>query len=175
MLKQLLSRLEPVHRATTQEEREAVYRFRYRVYVEEFGRELGSPDHERRWVKDADDEAPCTTILYTGTLDNITGTVRLRHWRAGEVPRHDAHELSMDRFPDIEERNTGAQVFLCVQEVLALHLNEPEQEMGLGVARVELEGLAEVIDRPRHLAFIPKAGSELELPIRALGLGSYRR
>ncbi len=36
MLKQLLSRLEPVHRAETREQREAVYRFRYRVYVEEF-------------------------------------------------------------------------------------------------------------------------------------------
>ncbi len=101
------SRLEPVHRAETQEEREAVYRFRYRVYVEEFGRELGSPDHERKWVTDSDDDAPCTTILYTGSVEEITGTVRLRHWRAGEVPHHDVEELSMDRIPEIEERNTG--------------------------------------------------------------------
>ncbi len=42
MLKSLLSRLQPVHQAVTREEREAVYRFRYRVYVEEFGRELGA-------------------------------------------------------------------------------------------------------------------------------------
>ncbi len=83
MLKQLLSRLETVHRAETREEREAVYRFRYRVYVEEFGRELGTPDHGRKWVTDDDDDAPYTSILYTGSLDNVTGTVRLRHWRAG--------------------------------------------------------------------------------------------
>ncbi len=107
MLKQLLSRLETVHRATTREEREAVYRFRYQVYFEEFGRELGSPDHERRWVTDDDDEKETTTILYTGTVENITGTVRVRHWRSGEVPHQDFEELSMDRFPDIAERNTA--------------------------------------------------------------------
>ena len=107
MLKLGLSRLEQVHRAETREEREAVYRFRYRVYVEEFGRELGSPDHDRKWVTDADDDKDTSTILYTGSPDNITGTVRLRHWRAGAVPHHDIEELSMDRFADIAERNTG--------------------------------------------------------------------
>ncbi len=86
MLKQLLSRLERVHVATTREEREAVYRFRYEVYFEEFGRELGLPDHERRWVTDDDDEKDYTTILYTGSIDKITGTVRLRHWPAAVGP-----------------------------------------------------------------------------------------
>lgn len=107
MLKQWASRLATVRRATTREELEAVYRFRYSVYFEEFGRELGSPDHDRRWVKDEDDENPCTTILYTGTPEHVTGTVRLRHWRAGKVPQHDVDELSMDRIPGIESYNTA--------------------------------------------------------------------
>ncbi len=107
MLKQWLSHLETVHRAKTREEREAIYRFRYRIYFEEFGRELGSPDHDRQWVRDEDDEEATSTLLYTGSIDNITGTVRLRHWAAGAVPEHDVHELSMERIPDIEQRNTG--------------------------------------------------------------------
>lgn len=107
MLKQFLSRLEPVHRAETKAEREAVYRFRYRVYVQEFGRELGAPDHERKRVTDDHDEAPTTTILYTGSVRNITGTVRLQHWRAGEVPSPDVDELSIDRFSDFENLSTG--------------------------------------------------------------------
>ena len=107
MLKQWLSRLETVRRATTREEREAVYRFRYQVYVEEFGRELGTPDHERRWVTDDDDERETSTILYTGTPDAITGTIRLRHWAPGEVPHHDVEELSLDRFPDLDERHVA--------------------------------------------------------------------
>lgn len=98
---------ERVHRAKTREEREAVYRFRYQVYHEEFGRELGSPDHERRRVTDAEDEKETSTILYTGSLEEITGTMRLRHWRAGEVPHHEIEELSMDRVPGIEGLNAG--------------------------------------------------------------------
>ncbi len=107
MLKQWLSQLETVHRAESREEREAIYRFRYRIYFEEFGRELGSPDHARQWVKDDDDDKDTSTLLYTGTIDNMTGTVRLRHWMAGAVPEYDVHELSMDLLPGIESRNTG--------------------------------------------------------------------
>lgn len=88
-----------VHRAKTRRELEAVYRFRYEVYYREFGRLLGRPDHAERQVRDDADELPTTTILYTGTPDRITSTVRLQHWRPGEVPDHDGRELSMDRIP----------------------------------------------------------------------------
>ena len=100
-------RLPRVHRAESREELEAIYRFRYEVYFREFGRLLGEPDHQRRWVKDHDDELPTTTILYTGTPERITSTVRLRHWQPGQVPEHDIHELSMDRIPDLASRATA--------------------------------------------------------------------
>jgi hypothetical protein len=115
MLKEMLSRLEPVHVATTREEREAVYRFRYEVYYEEFGRELGSPDHERRWVTDSDDEKDYTTILYTGSPDAITGTLRLRCWEAGQVPHHDVEELSMDLFPGLEDLSVAEMGRLMIR------------------------------------------------------------
>ena len=101
------SRLPIVHRAQTPAEREAIYRFRYEVYFQEFGRLLGKPDHERRWVRDADDELSTTTLLYTGTPERITSTVRLRHWAPGQVPHHDVEELSMDRIPALESRHTA--------------------------------------------------------------------
>ncbi len=96
-----------VHRAESRQELEAIYRFRYEVYFREFGRLLGEPDHQRRWVKDHDDELPTTTILYTGTPERITSTVRLRHWQPGQVPEHDVHELSMDRIPELESLATA--------------------------------------------------------------------
>ncbi len=107
MLTQWLTKLEPIHVAETREEREAVYRFRYSIYYEEYGRLIGNPDHERRFVTDPHDEADFSTILYSGTPDDITGTVRLRHWKPGEVPEHELHEMSMDLIPDIEERRTA--------------------------------------------------------------------
>ena len=98
-------RIPEVHVATSREEREAIYRFRYQVYVGEFGRRLGEPDHERRWVRDEDDESPHTTILYTGTPDAVTASVRLRHWPAGQVPAADVETLSLDRVPGAHRRS----------------------------------------------------------------------
>lgn len=107
MLTQWLTKLESVHIASTQEELEAVYRFRYSVYYEEYGRSLGVVDHERRWVYDDEDVGEHATIFYTGTLEEMTGTVRVRHWPPGQVNEHVLHELSMDLIPGIEGFHTS--------------------------------------------------------------------
>ncbi len=107
MLTQWLTKLETIHVARTTEELEAVYRFRYSIYHEEFGRQLGNVDHQRRWVSDPEDVASYTTILYSGSLDDMTGTVRLRHWQPGEVPAYDVREMSMDVIPDLAERHAS--------------------------------------------------------------------
>ncbi len=107
MLTQWLTKLEPIYVAKTTEELEAVYRFRYTIYHQEYGRQLGNVDHERRWVSDPEDVAGYTTILYSGSADDMTGTVRLRHWRPGEIPEYDVREMSMDLIPDLAERHTA--------------------------------------------------------------------
>jgi hypothetical protein len=107
MLEHWLSKLEPIHIVETREEREAVYRFRYEIYYKEYGRLVGNPDHDRKWVCDPDDEKETATLLYSGSPDDITGTVRLRHWPPGTVPPDIMHELSMDHFPDIEQRTVA--------------------------------------------------------------------
>ncbi len=107
MLTQWLTKLEPIHVAGTDEELEAVYRFRYTIYHEEYGRQLGNVDVERRWVSDPEDVASYTTILYAGSVDDMTGTVRLRHWKPGEIPEYDMREMSMDMIPDLGERYTA--------------------------------------------------------------------
>lgn len=103
MLTGLLSRLEPVHEARTREEREAIYRFRYQVYVEELRHTVGGVDHERRRLCDEDDEAAYSIHLYTGSPDRVTGAVRMMHWEPGQVPEREFRMLSMDRVPDIRD------------------------------------------------------------------------
>lgn len=97
-----LTKLETVRAATTAAEREAIYRFRYSIYVEElqYGYEA---DHERKWLKQAEDEKPYTTLLYAGAPDDIKGTVRLRAWKPGAVPREVYDAISLERFPGIEK------------------------------------------------------------------------
>lgn len=104
MLARLFMQLKAVHRAATQEERDAVYRFRYRIYVEELHRELGGVDHDRRMVLDAEDDQPYTHHFYAGSVDAIEGVVRLRVWDPGAMPPGLAKKLSMHLFGPAQAR-----------------------------------------------------------------------
>jgi hypothetical protein len=103
----LIDALDRVHIAETEEEREAVFRFRYSVYVEELGRKLGNADHRTRHVHDVEDDRPYTTLLYTADDDELTGTIRIRRWGPGEVPEKDWETFSMDRFEGLGELGTA--------------------------------------------------------------------
>src|SRR5262249_44924817 len=93
---------EPVHRAATGAEREAIWRFRYEVYIEELKYHYAAADHERRWLRHEEDEQPYTTLLYTGAGDGVTGVVQIRAWEPGQVPRHEFEALSLESFPGME-------------------------------------------------------------------------
>ena len=94
---------ETVKVATTREQREAIYRFRYQVYVEELKRDYPDADHERKWLKDDDDEQDYTVNLFLGPVDQIVAVARLLIWPAGQVPK-DYHSLfSMEIFPGMED------------------------------------------------------------------------
>jgi Cyclic nucleotide-binding domain/N-acyl amino acid synthase FeeM len=98
-----VSRAKKVIAATSQEELEAIWRFRYEVYIEELKRDYPGADHDRRWLRDDDDEQPYAVNLYLGPLDQIVGVQRLLVWPPGEIPE-DYHQLfSMDVFPGIED------------------------------------------------------------------------
>ena len=104
MLAWLFMRLKQVHRAVSQEERDAVYRFRYRVYVEELRREIGGVDHERRMVRDTEDDQPHAHHFYVGSPNDMEGVVRLRVWGPGEMPSELAGKLSMHLFGPAQAR-----------------------------------------------------------------------
>ena len=103
----LVAALQPVMVAESEEERDALFRFRYSIYVDELGRKLGNADHASRRVHDAEDDKDYTLLLYTlGRDGTVTGTARLRHWRAGAVNAKDWDTFSMERFPGLERLGT---------------------------------------------------------------------
>ncbi len=51
-----MSEAKNVFVATSQEELEAIWRFRYEVYIEELKRDYPGADHDRRWLRADDDE-----------------------------------------------------------------------------------------------------------------------
>lgn len=110
MFARFFMQLKPIHLARTQEEREAVYRFRYRIYVEELQREIGGVDHERRMVRDAEDDKPYSHHFYAGSVNNIEGVVRLRVWDADAMPPEMADKLSMHLFGPARARLRTSEI-----------------------------------------------------------------
>ncbi|HXE55068.1 MAG TPA: GNAT family N-acyltransferase [Tepidisphaeraceae bacterium] len=67
-------------------ERHRVFRFRYRVYVEEMGLNIAEADHKRRWVHDHVDEHAIILAAFDG--ETIHGTVCLNFAAVG-LGRHE--------------------------------------------------------------------------------------
>jgi len=119
MFMRWLSSLEKVAVARTPQEKEAIYRLRYDVYVRELGKGfLHDVDHAREQVRDEGDEHPGTLLLYTGTPERPTGTVRLERWRPGQVPAHVRSRFCLDRFPDIDHETVVETSRLVVRPTM---------------------------------------------------------
>jgi CRP-like cAMP-binding protein len=70
------------HVAETEQEKLAVYRLRYDVYVEEMGRYRGAADHERRLLVEPEDAT--ARIFYAAPDDEVVATARMS-W-GGDAP-----------------------------------------------------------------------------------------
>ncbi|HSO96129.1 MAG TPA: cyclic nucleotide-binding domain-containing protein [Acidimicrobiia bacterium] len=86
-----------VAQAQTEDEKEAVYRFRYTVYVEEMGRYHDTADHGgRRLVEPEDDSA---WIFFARDGDDVVGTARLS-WGGRGFSNRQVDEYSLASFLD---------------------------------------------------------------------------
>src|SRR5262245_66044110 len=70
------------HAAQTEEEKLAVYRLRYDIYVEEMGRYRGAADHDRRLLVEPEDQT--ARIFYGAPDGEVVATSRLS-W-GGDAP-----------------------------------------------------------------------------------------
>jgi hypothetical protein len=84
-----------VGEAVTAEEKEAVYRFRYSVYVEEMGRYQGSADHAGRRLVEPEDVT--SWIFYARNGDDVVGTARLS-WGSRGFSERQIGEYSLGPF-----------------------------------------------------------------------------
>jgi len=71
-----------VHTAQSEEEKEAVYRFRYQIYVMEMGRYRGVADHENRRFREPEDDT--ARIFYAASEGEVVATSRM-NW-GGDAP-----------------------------------------------------------------------------------------
>jgi hypothetical protein len=79
-----------IHSAETEDEKRAIYRFRYDVYVEEMGRYASVADHENRLLVEPEDETG--RIFYAAQDGEVVGTSRLS-W-GGDAPFSDRGDVA---------------------------------------------------------------------------------
>ena len=85
-----------IFEATTREERERIYRFRYDIYVDEMGRYRDIADHENRWLEERVDAQ--SRVYIAAQDDQVAGTMRWT-W-GGDSPLPDRHinQYALERF-----------------------------------------------------------------------------
>lgn len=71
-----------IHIAESDEEKKAVFRFRYEIYVQEMGRYRGIADHENRLFREPEDDT--ARIFYAAENDEVVATSRMS-W-GGDAP-----------------------------------------------------------------------------------------
>jgi hypothetical protein len=81
--------------ATSDDDKEAVYRFRYSVYVEEMGRYQASADHAGRRLVEPEDEH--SFVFYARDDGEVVGTARLS-WGGDGFSRRQIDEYSLAPF-----------------------------------------------------------------------------
>jgi predicted GNAT family N-acyltransferase len=82
-------------KAETEEDLEAVYRFRYDVYVDEMGRYRDVADHERRRFVEPEDEH--SWIFFAREDDEVVATARMT-WGGDRFSERQIHHYHLERY-----------------------------------------------------------------------------
>lgn len=103
MLDKFFSKLDTVHRVSTVEERDALYKQRYKLYIEELKWDLPEVDHKNKILKDSLDEDPNVIHLYTGSPENMLGSIRMITWPPGTIDAESYFVYSLNEVPHIHK------------------------------------------------------------------------
>jgi hypothetical protein len=81
--------------AQTEDEKRAIYEFRYQIYIEEMGKPNSHADHASKQLRDElDDQA---TLLYASRNGELTGTLRILSKHSEFGPKHFTRKLTSQK------------------------------------------------------------------------------
>ncbi len=144
MIFDFLTSLEKVHVAQTRAEREAIWSFRYDVYVRELNKSVANADHDNGWVRDPDEDEPSVVIFYTGSPEEVTGTLRVDTWTPGGTPLLAAQRYGFHEVPALLSQPIAEASRLMVRRALRGQLIVP------ALAR---KAFSHAVDRGVHASF----------------------
>ncbi|MCB9780202.1 MAG: cyclic nucleotide-binding domain-containing protein [Alphaproteobacteria bacterium] len=112
----LLARTRTLHVARTPEEREAIYRFRYQIYVGERNRvQYAGVDPARQRVCSPEDEHEGTEHYYFTEGGEITASLRYSTWEVGRLPDSVRREFAVDELEGLDQLKLCAASAFTVQ------------------------------------------------------------
>jgi predicted GNAT family N-acyltransferase len=95
--------------ASSPDELEAIWAFRYAIYVREMGKPLASADHARAWLRDAADIDAVQLFVMDGA--SIVGAMRLH---VGNAPHAVVHRIEAERFGAAERLGLVSKTMVAV-------------------------------------------------------------
>ncbi|KPA15348.1 long chain N-acylphenylalanine synthase [Candidatus Magnetomorum sp. HK-1] len=85
-------------KVTKREEYDAIYRFRFQVYVNHLGRDHHIADHKRKvLIYPRDENDPDTELYYVGHVNNIKAVLRMDYFTKKDMPE-ELSALKLDNF-----------------------------------------------------------------------------
>jgi predicted GNAT family N-acyltransferase len=101
----LITKFTSIHIAKTAEEKNAIARFGFDIYVKELGYTPPGIDFKNQRLWDRLDECPSTIHIYIGSVQQIKAVLRLLVWEKGNIDNNLFELYSMNLFPKIENNN----------------------------------------------------------------------
>lgn len=148
--------------AESAEEREAIFRLRYQIYVKELGIYGHKADHERQLLRDEFDEG--ARLLYASKDGNVVGSLRFHVGADGPLPEPYRQTYDTARFQDlVPETRMG---------VMTRFMLAPEQRGSTLTFRLILRCFQEQIDAGVLMSFCD-CEPHLVTLYNSLGLRAY--
>lgn len=113
-----LHHLNRVKIATTEAEKEAIYRLRYQSFIIEMNKNnIENVDHERKMIKDVDDDKPGNILIYIGPFDAPKATARLTIYQPNKVPKEISKRYTLDEYPEFKDKKLAevSRLTICAQ------------------------------------------------------------
>jgi predicted GNAT family N-acyltransferase len=141
------------HIAETEEEKAAIYRLRYDVYVKEMGRYNDTADHDRGWLWEDEDETG--HLVYAADEGNVVGAMRISWGGDGPFTPRQIQQYALDPFLNelpadsiqVNERGTvdprvrGSNALLRVKKALIQFANSKRVQLCFGASEAHLLNL----------------------------------
>lgn len=102
MLSSILQSLIAVKKAEDEQTKEAIFKLRYNIYVNELKKKnIANIDHKNKQVVDQEDKFSGCSLFYTGNRSSPSGAFRIVTYEYDKLPKNTKEKFSLNIFPEL--------------------------------------------------------------------------